>query len=46
MVLGLQTWSSIISRQSDAQLETEKGPKYETREPSDRSEMLAREVDI
>ena len=42
LVLGLQTWRSITIGRSEVELKTVKGPKNQTREPADRSDVLAR----
>ena len=37
---------SMINGRSEAQLKTRKGPKHQTREHADRSEVLVHEGDI
>ena len=41
LLLRLQNWRSITNGLSKEQLNTRKGPKHQTREPADRSEVLA-----
>ena len=43
---GLQTRRLTTNVRSEAQLETQEGPKQQTREPADRLEMLAPEDGI
>ena len=43
LLLRLQTWRSMTNVQTEEQIKPKKGPKHETREPADRSVVLAHE---